>query len=549
MAPESPIPPMEVDLLVVGGLTVDVFADGRRAAGGSPLHATLAGVAAGLRIGVVTAAGDEPEALAGLAEIGRRAVVHAERVKSSIGFRHESGPAGRRLVLTDPGAQLAAPSRAFRPRAVLYAPVAAEFGANLAGQRYEGATTGAILQGWLRPVDVAGRVGRGSLDMLDTALLHSLAHLDLLCLSVEDAVGDGVDAPASADAILDELRALVGSRPLLALTAGARGAWLDQGRTRILVPPPVVIGADGNAGGASEEAATVGAGDAYAAILLASLAAGEPPIGAATLASREVARFLRRRRRRRVVVGDVHGHRDRVLHLLREEGLVDEGGAWSGGEAELWFLGDLMDRGPDGIGVVELVMRLQAEAAVAGGRVECLLGNHEVLILAARLMPEARSGGPGRSFQGDWLANGGRESDLARLTPDVIAWLRARPAMALVDGDLLVHADNPFYAELGDSVAAVNAAVVALLAARDPGAWDRLLERFSRRLAFTEPTLLEPFLARFGAERLVHGHTPVPVFQPGEAAAARAAHRYGGGRAVAADPGLYLGGPGFVVEL
>ncbi len=293
----------------------------------------------------------------------------------------------------------------------------------------------------------------------------------------------------------------------------------------------------------------MGAGDAYAAILLAALAAGEPPIRAATLASREVARFLRRRQRRRVVVGDVHGHRDRLLQLLRDEGLVDEGGAWTGGEAELWFLGDLMDRGPDGIGVVELVMRLQGEAALAGGRVECLLGNHEVLILAAQLMPDAAAGGPATSFHGDWLANGGRESDRARLTPQIVAWLRARPAMALADGDLLVHADNPFYAELGDSVAAVNAAVATVLAAPDPEAWDRLLERFSRRLVFTEPAVLEPFLVHFGAERLVHGHTPVPAFRPGEAAAARAAHRYAGGRAVATDPGLYLGGPGFVVEL
>ena len=81
------------------------------------------------------------------------------------------------------------------------------------------------------------------------------------------------------------------------------------------------------------------------------------------------------------VVGDVHGHREELVDALRAEGLVDDEGAWSGGERHLWFLGDFVDRGPDGVGAIDLVMRLQEQAADAGGQVETLLGNHEILAL------------------------------------------------------------------------------------------------------------------------------------------------------------------------
>ncbi len=39
------------------------------------------------------------------------------------------------------------------------------------------------------------------------------------------------------------------------------------------------------------------------------------------------------------VLADVHGHRAELAQALRDEGLVDEAGAWSGGGARLWFLG------------------------------------------------------------------------------------------------------------------------------------------------------------------------------------------------------------------
>src|SRR5450631_3863885 len=84
------------------------------------------------------------------------------------------------------------------------------------------------------------------------------------------------------------------------------------------------------------------------------------------------------------VVSDVHGHVKDLVAALRQENLLDSDRAWCGGQARLTFLGDYFDRGPDGIAVVDLVRRLQDEAATSSGRVDALIGNHEILALGMR---------------------------------------------------------------------------------------------------------------------------------------------------------------------
>lgn len=82
-----------------------------------------------------------------------------------------------------------------------------------------------------------------------------------------------------------------------------------------------------------------------------------------------------------VAIGDVHGSYDKFVTLLKGTGLVDESLTWTGGETHLVMVGDLVDRGKNDRGVIELVMRLQNEASSAGGQVHALLGNHDVMVL------------------------------------------------------------------------------------------------------------------------------------------------------------------------
>ncbi len=78
-----------------------------------------------------------------------------------------------------------------------------------------------------------------------------------------------------------------------------------------------------------------------------------------------------------VAVGDVHGAYGQLVTILQEAGLIDADTHWIGGTATFIQTGDLFDRGIEIFEAMDLLMRLQEEAAAAGGRVEVLLGNHE----------------------------------------------------------------------------------------------------------------------------------------------------------------------------
>jgi len=82
-----------------------------------------------------------------------------------------------------------------------------------------------------------------------------------------------------------------------------------------------------------------------------------------------------------VAVGDIHGDLGHLVTALRTAGLIDEGRTWIGGDAVLVQVGDFLDRGREVRQVMDLMMRLQKEAAAAGGRFVVLLGNHEVMNL------------------------------------------------------------------------------------------------------------------------------------------------------------------------
>jgi hypothetical protein len=80
-----------------------------------------------------------------------------------------------------------------------------------------------------------------------------------------------------------------------------------------------------------------------------------------------------------VAVADLHGDYDRFVFILTHPQikLVDADLHWIGGKAHLVQLGDVMDRGSQAKDILDLLMRLEGEAAAAGGMVHMLLGNHE----------------------------------------------------------------------------------------------------------------------------------------------------------------------------
>jgi hypothetical protein len=246
------------------------------------------------------------------------------------------------------------------------------------------------------------------------------------------------------------------------------------------------------------------------------------------------------------VVGDVHGHRDVLAGLLRDAGLVDEPERWSGEDAVLWLLGDLVDRGPDGIGTIDFVRRLEQES---DGRVRCLLGNHEAFLLAVHLAGGEETGFPGTTFVDVWLANGGAHRDLVSLTPGHVEWLVGRPALAREGDWLLLHADTDAYLGYGRSVDEVNARIASVLATGDPASLDELLEVLCDRLRLADPAVVDVLLGTLGGSRLVHGHTPIASVLSRDPREITAPLVSGDRRVLNVDHCLFGGGPGFVTRL
>lgn len=126
--------------------------------------------------------------------------------------------------------------------------------------------------------------------------------------------------------------------------------------------------------------------------------------------------------RRRIFIGDVHGHYDGLMILL--EAIAPNG------DDQVYFLGDLIDRGPRSAQVVDFVQKSDYH---------CLLGNHEQLMIDA--FPKGRAFGPGLQA---WLYSGGQATVASYKNMDLLAehleWIKTLP-MYMDLGDIwLVHA-------------------------------------------------------------------------------------------------------------
>ena len=84
---------------------------------------------------------------------------------------------------------------------------------------------------------------------------------------------------------------------------------------------------------------------------------------------------------RLVAIADIHGAYAELVELLQVAELVDQQGNWIGGTATLVQTGDMLDRGLDVRKVMDLLRKLQDQAAEVGGEVVVLLGNHEAMNL------------------------------------------------------------------------------------------------------------------------------------------------------------------------
>ena len=242
------------------------------------------------------------------------------------------------------------------------------------------------------------------------------------------------------------------------------------------------------------------------------------------------------------VVSDIHGYYEDLCGGLQRADLVDGGRRWVGGDAQLWVLGDLTDRGPQGIEVVDLVRDLQAQAPE---QVHMLMGNHEALMLGRALFPDTR-------FTEVWQVNGGLQRDQDALTEEHLAWLRGLPVLARAGDYLLMHSDTAAYLEWGQSVDDVNETVASLLAEDDPEVHWEVFASLTGRYDFAGDggaDVAREVLAAFGGEAIVHGHSIIGSLLGRPSSQTEGPIGYADGLVVDIDGGRYDGGPLLVVQL
>lgn len=167
------------------------------------------------------------------------------------------------------------------------------------------------------------------------------------------------------------------------------------------------------------------------------------------------------------VVADIHGEYDILVELLRRQGIIDDALHWRFEQGHLVFLGDVFDRGAHQVEVLWLIYQLQGEAAAAGGSVEFLLGNHELMTLRG----DARYLHPRYPAEAQALGVSAY-ADLFDAGSVLGQWLRTRAAILRAGDVLLVHGGiSPQTSARGFTSAQLSRAVREVLAGQaDPDA-------------------------------------------------------------------------------
>jgi hypothetical protein len=305
-----------------------------------------------------------------------------------------------------------------------------------------------------------------------------------------------------------------------------------------------------------------------------------------------------------VAFGDVHGASDALLELLTFLDIIDAKHNWSGGQTHLVSLGDLLDRGPDSRAAMDLLIKLQAQAQAAGGRVHVVLGNHELMNLTGDL--RYISADEYAAFTADetqqmrdagfaQLQNAGIEYDETQYPAGFFAhraaftaegrygsWLLQQPAIVVVNDSAFVHGGFPDWMnqyslgsineQVGNDLQRLLELGTERVAAAEIPAWRDLLDstisneddeelRWLQQSPFLtskgpfwyrgnaschrqiEAGVIERALENFGVKRLVMGHSPTTT--------RRIQQRFAG-KVILADTGMlhsyYRGQPSALIQ-
>ncbi len=143
------------------------------------------------------------------------------------------------------------------------------------------------------------------------------------------------------------------------------------------------------------------------------------------------------------IIGDIHGHAEKLTALLRKLGYQQRQGAWRHPSASAIFVGDFIDRGPKQLETLDIVRRM-----VDAGSARAIMGNHEFNAIAWHTPdPDApgeylrtRSGSKGAKNRHQHQAFLTELQDKPAQHAEVIAWFKTLPLWLDLPCLRVVHA-------------------------------------------------------------------------------------------------------------
>jgi hypothetical protein len=256
-----------------------------------------------------------------------------------------------------------------------------------------------------------------------------------------------------------------------------------------------------------------------------------------------------------VAIGDLHGDYEQYIKVMQSAGLLNKSGKWSGGKTHLVQTGDITDRGPDSRKIIDHLVKLAKQAKKKGGYVHLLIGNHEAMNVIGDLRYVTE--GEFRAFttrnskrlqdmqwerQLEWMRANYltfEELDLEAyrreweqkvplgwvehrmgwvLTGEYGSWVKETPVAIQVNDTIFLHGGiSAKYCKF--SLQSLTEQVVAALESHERASTvttiveDQLGPLWYRGLALEEEAdifsqTLDNILDRYGAKRIVVGHTP-----------------------------------------
>lgn len=161
---------------------------------------------------------------------------------------------------------------------------------------------------------------------------------------------------------------------------------------------------------------------------------------------------------RYLAISDLEGNFDALEELLLRNSVVDSSLAWTFGDGHLILIGDIVDRGVNVVPCLWLIYKLEAEAALAGGGVHYVLGNHERYLLDGRVKSAAKK------YSGTSRLTGLPQDELWSEDSELGRWLRSKPVLVKVNRTLFVNGGiSPLVLGMGPTLQSVDDAAAASL--------------------------------------------------------------------------------------